>query len=85
MGAWYLYMLRCKDATIYTGITNDLDRRMEQHRIGKAAKYTRNRRPALLVHSERCNDKSDALRKEAAIKRMQKKKKEQYIRNHETK
>lgn len=65
---WKLYILRCGDGTLYTGITTDVPQRLEQHRSGKGAKYTRGRGPLELVYSEECASKSDALKREAAIK-----------------
>lgn len=67
---WYVYMLRCGDGSLYTGSTNDLTRRLEAHQRGKGAKYTRSRLPVILVYQEICRDRADALRREAAIKRM---------------
>lgn len=68
--SWKLYMLRCGDGSLYTGITTDIDRRLEEHRAGKGAKYTRGRGPLELVYSEDCGDKSTALRRELEIKAM---------------
>lgn len=65
---WYLYILRCGDGTLYTGITTDVERRLEAHRSGKGAKYTRGRGPLELVYTEKCGDHSDALRRELEIK-----------------
>lgn len=65
---WYLYILRCKDETLYTGITTDVDRRLEAHRSGKGAKYTRGRAPLELVYREECGSHSDALKRELLIK-----------------
>lgn len=65
---WKLYMLRCGDGTLYTGITTDIDRRLEEHRSGKGAKYTRGRSPLELVYCEECGDKSTALKRELEIK-----------------
>lgn len=65
---WYVYMLRCGDGSLYTGITDDVPRRLEVHRSGKGAKYTRGRGPLELVHQEKYETKSEALRREAAIK-----------------
>ena len=65
---WYLYILRCGDGTLYTGITTDVERRLEAHRSGKGAKYTRGRGPLELVYIEKCGDHSDALRRELEIK-----------------
>lgn len=68
--AWTVYILRCGDGTLYTGCTNDLPRRLEAHRSGKGAKYTRSRPPVSLVYQEAAADKSAALRREIAIKRL---------------
>ena len=65
---WYLYILRCKDNTLYTGITTDVEKRLEAHRAGKGAKYTRGRGPLELVYTEECGDHSAALKREAEIK-----------------
>ena len=72
---WYLYILRCKDDTLYTGITTDVEKRLEQHRSGKGAKYTRGRGPLELVYMEEQPDKSAALRREYEIKQMTRQKK----------
>ncbi|NTW58463.1 MAG: GIY-YIG nuclease family protein [Nitrospirae bacterium] len=77
---WSLYILRCDDRTLYTGITVDLLRRLEQHRNGTASKYTRSRLPVRMVHHETCRGKSDALKKEQAIKKLSRADKEVYIR-----
>ena len=65
---WKLYILRCVDGTLYTGITTDVEKRLEAHRTGKGAKYTRGRGPLELVYTEECGDHSAALRRELAIK-----------------
>ena len=65
---WYLYILRCRDDSLYTGITTDVQVRLEAHRAGKGAKYTRGRAPLELVYSETCGDHSTALKREAQIK-----------------
>ncbi len=67
---WTLYILSCKDGTLYTGITDNLERRLAQHRVGKGAKYTRGRGPLHLVYTEICADHSKALRRELAVKRL---------------
>ena len=74
-----LYILRCGDKTLYTGITNDLPRRLAAHRSGTGAKYTRGRGPLTLVYTERHPDKSSALRRECQIKRFSREKKEALI------
>ena len=76
---WYVYILRCGDGTVYTGITDDIPRRLAAHRAGKGAKYTRGRGPLELVYQERVPDKSAALRREAAIKRLRRGEKERLI------
>ena len=76
---WYVYILRCGDGTLYTGITDDIPRRLAAHRAGKGAKYTRGRGPLELVYQERVPDKSAALRREAAIKRLRRAEKERLI------
>ena len=65
---WFVYMLRCGDGSLYTGYTDDVQRRLEVHRSGKGAKYTRGRGPLELVYQEECETKSDALHREIAIK-----------------
>ena len=72
---WTVYILRCGDGTLYTGCTNDLPRRLEAHRSGRGAKYTRSRLPVEPVYREGVADKSAALRREAAIKRLERRKK----------
>ena len=66
--SWKVYMLRCGDGSLYTGITTDVEARLEVHRSGKGAKYTRGRGPLELVHTEQCASKSEALKREMAIK-----------------
>ncbi len=70
MSGWSVYMLQCADATIYTGITNDLEQRLAAHQQGRAAKYTRARRPVELVYHESLADRSAALKREAEFKRL---------------
>ena len=67
---WWVYMLRCQDGTLYTGATCDIPRRLAAHNSGKGAKYTRGRGPVELVYREACGEKSAALRREAAVKRL---------------
>lgn len=71
----YVYILRCSDGTLYTGWTNDINKRLEAHNSGNGAKYTRGRLPVTLVHLEELPTKSDALKREAAIKKLSLKKK----------
>lgn len=67
---WYVYILRCGDGTLYTGSTNNLQRRLEAHKVGKGAKYTRGRQPLVMVYSEEVPQRSQALKREAAIKKL---------------
>jgi putative endonuclease len=68
MSNWFVYVVRCRDGTLYTGISRDLDARIAKHNQGKGARYTRGRAPVALVHTERKSSHSAALRREAAIK-----------------
>ncbi|HEY0948111.1 MAG TPA: GIY-YIG nuclease family protein [Candidatus Paceibacterota bacterium] len=69
--AWYVYMLRCADGTLYTGVTTDLTRRVREHNEApEGAKYTRARRPVSLVHKETFTSRSEACAREAAIKKL---------------
>jgi putative endonuclease len=68
--AWIVYILRCRDGSLYTGSTNDLTRRLAAHRAGRASAYTRSRRPIRLAYRETVRDRSAALRREAAVKRL---------------
>ena len=69
---WKLYILRCGDGSLYTGITVDVEARLAQHREGTGAKYTRGRGPLELVYLENCEDHSHALKRELAIKALSK-------------
>lgn len=71
----YVYILECKDGTFYTGWTNNLEKRIDMHSKGKGAKYTRGRGPVKLVHYEEFEKKSDALKREYAIKQLSREKK----------
>ena len=73
---WYLYILRCGDGTLYTGITTDVEKRLEAHRAGKGAKYTRGRSPLEVVYREECATHSDALKRELEIKALSRAEKE---------
>ncbi len=68
--AWFIYLLRCGDGTLYCGIALDVEARLKQHQEGKGAKYTRGRGPLELVYREACETKAEALRRERAIKRL---------------
>ena len=67
---WLVYLLRCRDGSLYTGITNDLPRRLKAHMAGKASRYTRSRLPVAVIYSEPQPTKSRALKREAAIKKL---------------
>ncbi|NHM14910.1 hypothetical protein GMI68_09115 [Eggerthellaceae bacterium zg-886] len=69
-GSYWVYVVECADGTLYTGYTTDVERRVQEHNSGQGAKYTRSRRPVSCVHAEELPDKSAALRREAAVKRM---------------
>ena len=76
---WKLYILRCGDGTLYTGITTDVEKRFAVHSLGKGAKYTRGRGPLELVYQETCGDHSTALKREAEIKKLSREEKEKLI------
>ena len=76
---WYLYILRCGDGTLYTGIARDVEKRLEAHRTGKGAKYTRGRGPLALVYREECAGHSAALRREREIKALSREEKQRLI------
>ena len=73
--SWFVYILKCSDNTLYTGITNDKERRLTQHNKGKASKYTRVRLPVEMVYSEPSADRSVASKREWEIKQLSKKQK----------
>ena len=72
---WYLYILHCGDDSLYTGITTDVQRRLQQHSSGTGAKYTRGRGPLQLVYTEQLPDHSTALRRELAVKALSRREK----------
>ena len=67
---WFVYIVRCADRTLYTGVTTEPDRRIAEHNDGRGARYTRSRGPVSLVYLERADDRGAALRREHEIKRM---------------
>lgn len=77
---WFVYLLRCGDGSLYTGITKDVCRRCEQHNARTASRYTRSRLPVVLVHQEPQASQSLALKREAAIKTLSRLEKESLIR-----
>jgi len=79
---YYLYILKCKDKTLYTGIANNLERRIQEHNESNlGAKYTRARRPVKLVYLKRFKNRSNALKEEARIKKLSRKEKLELIKN----
>ncbi len=82
---WILYILECKDGSLYTGITDDLSRRIQMHESGKGAKYTRGRGPLTLVYSEECESHSHALKREYAVKSLTRNEKLQLCDSYVTK
>ena len=67
---YVVYLLLCNDNSIYTGITTDLARRLKEHKAGTASRYTRARKAVKILYTERCRNRSAALKREAAIKKM---------------
>lgn len=67
---WFTYILQCADNTLYTGYTNNLEKRIETHNNGKGAKYTRSRRPVTLFYKECYKDQRSAMQREYAIKKL---------------
>lgn len=72
----YVYILKCKDNSFYTGWTTDLSKRIQRHNLGLGAKYTRSRRPVELIYFETFENKSEALKREYQIKQLSRKQKE---------
>jgi predicted GIY-YIG superfamily endonuclease len=68
MARWFVYVVRCADGSLYTGISTDVSARVAAHNAGRGARYTRSRRPVELIHTERKKSQSTALKREAAIK-----------------
>ena len=75
----YTYILKCKDETLYTGWTNDIEKRLEAHNAGKGAKYTKTRRPVVLKYHEIFSTKQEAMKREWALKQLSRKEKLQLI------
>lgn len=76
---WFFYLARCSDGSLYSGIAVDPVKRMEVHNAGKGARYTRSRLPVVMVYSEPLPDQSSALKREAAVRKWSRKKKEALI------
>ena len=79
MGDWYLYLVRCRDDSLYTGISTDVDRRFKAHQAEVGAKYLKGRGPLKLVYKEKIGDKRMACRVEHMVKRWPKSKKERLV------
>jgi putative endonuclease len=81
MNDWFVYIVRCADDSLYTGITKDVDRRIQEHNEGDklAAKYTRARRPVVLVYQETCESRSVATKREIEIKKLSREEKEEFL------
>jgi putative endonuclease len=76
---WSLYILRCRDGSFYTGVTTDINRRFHEHEEGRASRFTRTRRPVVLVYQEKCGSRSLALSRECAVKSMGRQEKEDLV------
>ena len=72
---WFLYVVKCQDTSLYTGITTDISRRLKEHNAKKGAFYTKNKTPVELVYQESLINRSDALKRESVIKRLTRKEK----------
>ena len=83
MGDWHVYLVQCSDDTLYTGITTDIARRIEEHNSSDqlGARYTRSRRPVKLIYQEQVESRSSAAKREAAIRKLGRKGKEKLIRH----
>ena len=75
----HVYILRCRDGSLYTGATTDLPRRLGQHRAGTASRYTRSRRPVTLRYQELCGSRSQALIRECSLRLLSRKEKEELV------
>ena len=67
---WYIYIIECRNNTLYTGITTNIDRRFEEHKKGRGARYTRFNPPIKIVHTETCPTRTQAMKRERAIKKL---------------
>lgn len=79
MSGFFVYMLRCADGSLYTGWTTDLERRLNQHNQGTASKYTRARLPVTMVYHQEVDSRSEALKREWAIKKLSRSEKERLL------
>jgi putative endonuclease len=76
---WTVYIARCRDGTLYTGATTDPERRLAEHNSGSGGAYTRSRTPVTMIYRERANNRSEAQRRERAIKRLSREQKETLV------
>ena len=76
---WIVYMVKCNDSSIYTGISNNLNKRLDTHAKGKVSKYIRARLPFKLIYTEVCLNRSKAIKREIEIKKLDKKNKETLV------
>ncbi len=79
LAPWYLYLVRCQDKSLYTGISNQVEERIKKHNQGKGAAYTAQRRPVVLIYQEEHPDQNSARKREAQIKKWSRQKKEMLI------
>lgn len=80
---WFVYILECNDGSLYTGVTNDIERRVQQHNDGTGARYTRSRRPVRLRYHETCESRSAALLRECALRLLSRKEKDALLAKHD--
>ena len=79
---WSLYILSCRDGSFYTGVTNNMERRLKMHRSGRASRYTRTRRPLTIIYQETCTTRTKALVREFQVKALPRTKKEALIESY---
>ena len=77
---WFVYLVRCRDGTLYTGVARDVERRLEQHNAGRGARYTRGRAPVVMVAASRAMEKRAAYRLEWAVKQLPRRRKAAAVR-----
>lgn len=80
---WFVYILECRDGSLYTGVTNDIERRLQQHNDGTGARYTRSRRPVRLRYHEICENRSAALLRECSLRLLSRKEKDALLAKHD--
>jgi len=81
--SWWVYILKCADNTLYTGVTTDVERRVDEHNHDKlGAKYTKARRPVRLLYQEVCENRSEACKRESAIKKLKRREKLALVNAH---